>query len=77
MKKIQREALEMAYDALGIPFPASGTQTTTIRGLAEFAADCRRILPKVRRLLLLVGTGEMYPGELRSEIDSLDKETSE
>lgn len=71
MNKKERHAISRVYNALSsIAFPASGTQSVTVRGLAEFSRDMRVILPKAMNVLVTV-CGESYPGELNDDVANL------
>ena len=65
MKKSEREVLSELYVALSsIPFPAFGTQSSTVLGLSQFTAETRIVLPAVRNVLLALRE-ESYDGELK------------
>ena len=71
MNATQRKALSDVYDALACPFPASGSQSTSIAGLSGYVSDMRKIVPIARRILLHVAVGESESGELQDDLDDL------
>lgn len=74
MQKKEREALSLIYEALGCPFPESGMRSISVSGLSGYADDMRRVVPAVRSLIVSLGGGEQYPGELQEYMDELKSE---
>jgi hypothetical protein len=55
MRKKDRERIVKLYELAGaIPFPASGSRTTSMAGLGEFAQDMRYFQPKYHTILLAI-----------------------
>jgi predicted TIM-barrel fold metal-dependent hydrolase len=69
VKKIEREAIDAIDRVLSIPFPASGAQSTTVRGLANYARDMRQCVPLAQRIVWALRHGSDYRGELRERIN--------
>ena len=76
MKKIERQAIDAIDRVLSIPFPASGAQSTTVRGLASYARDMRQCVPMAQAIIWAL-RGHGFPGELREAIDDANRAVDE
>jgi len=75
MNNADRKQLERIYKCLIIPGCHCGasTQSMSVSGVVGYAVDVNYVLPKVRELLYVVGTGEQWDGqfeELMSDLES-------
>jgi hypothetical protein len=53
MQKKERQRIGRLYDLIdAVPFPASGTKSTTIAGLGGYAEDMRQFTPAIKAVLL-------------------------
>jgi len=73
MKKQHREIIDTIDRILKIPLPASGTQSTTVRGLASYVADMRELVPRGQRLIWILRQGEAYRGETQDVLDETNR----
>ncbi len=67
MNKKERDWLSRLYSlAEAVPFPASGTKSTTISGMSSYAEDMRQFQPAYRKALFAVicdGIEGLYEGD--------------
>ena len=77
MKKQHREIIDTLDRIISIPLPASGAQSTTVRGLAAYAADMRELVPRAQRLIWILRQGENVGGEARYAIDAANRAVDE
>jgi len=75
--KLEREAIDAIDRVLSIPFPSSGSQSTTVRGLAGYARDMRQCVPLAQRIIWTLRRGPGWPGELRERIDDANRAVDE
>jgi hypothetical protein len=71
MTKAEREALEQIERVICIPLPASGIQSASIRGMAQYAHEMRSATHWAWQLLCVMRDGPAYPGHLRDAITCL------
>ena len=73
VRKQQRDIIDTIDRILKIPLPASGAQSTTVAGLASYAADMRELVPRGQQLIWILRQGETYPGEARDLLDETNQ----
>lgn len=69
MNNRDRKLIERVHRCLAVPFAASGTQSTTMRGMAGFHDDMRVVLPMARDLLYWIANSEPWPGAIEEELE--------
>ncbi len=80
MKQRERDIIDAIDRVLRIPLPASGTQSTTVRGLSMYAHEMRQATGLACALIVVLRQGEPYEGycrdilrELHQLLDDFDK----
>jgi hypothetical protein len=73
MNRQEREIIDTVDRILKIPLPATGSQTTSIKGLASYAADMRELTPYATRLISIIRQGETWKGETREVLDEANQ----
>jgi hypothetical protein len=73
MKQAERKILNRIYNCMRIPRYAAGTSSVTVKGVAGYAKDCAYAVPKIQKLLYLLGCGENYDGEIEEELIELEQ----
>ena len=69
----ERKILNRIYNCMRIPRYAAGTSSVTVKGVAGYAKDCAYAVPKIQKLLYLLGCGENYDGEIEEELIELEQ----
>lgn len=76
MKKSEREILFRLHDVMDVPgCRGGGTQSASLSGHLSYSNDMNFLMPKVRRLLVLIANpaAQAYEGEIEEDLVVLEE----
>ena len=71
LSRAEREAIGAVADALSCPLPASGSRSTSVAGLSQYADDMRHAAWLAKRVLTTLAGGGSYKGQLADDVADL------
>ncbi len=72
MKKWERRAIDLIDRVLRIPLPASGTQSTSIKGMGDYTREMRLATPLAIDLICILRQGEVTEGQYEEKCAQLE-----